>query len=697
MALKNKNCVVHKNNALIYCSVFLIVLIYSNSLCGEWHFDDIPNIVLNQDIQAKNFTTQIIEKIFSLGFHNFSRPLSSFTFSLNYLLSDYHTFSYHLVNLCLHIFTFLLLVETITLFYKTPFVDTNPQKTNNYRAIAILTALLWAINPVQTQAVTYIVQRMALLAAFFYLAGIFFYLKFRLSNNKYWRIIFTTFVLVSYFFAYNSKENSVTLPCSIIIIELLFFQNDSSWRKYNRLIISILILTATAFILSFLFLEHNSINAVSGYQSRSFSLHERMLSETRIIIFYISQLLLPLPHRLSIAHDITLSQSLINPITGLYSIITIILLIGSAVCLLKKFPIYSFSIFFFFLNHLIESTIIPLELIFEHRNYLPSMFFFWPLTVFFFTTTKRIQSKKSVYLVINGTLFATIVFLSFSTYTRNETWKTEISLWTDAQQKAPESARPVFYLGVAAYNRGDVQEALKLYNNALNLTAPSPQLFKSLTHKNIADLNLEIKQINLAIEHYKKSLQLDPSNTYCLFMLAYCHYLQNDYEKSKSLLEELILMGKAADKTHGLLGKIYLLTGKPKKAIKHLNLSLQGKSGDTAVSIDLAQSFLLTKKHKQTLAILSNLESNGIQNSTTLLLKIVSLHILDKKNAATIETNFLIDRFSLSDIMASIQATTENIRKTNNNEDLLKTIKNIKRQITSQTLSTPPQKHEISQ
>ena len=110
-----------------------------------------------------------------------------------------------------------------------------------------------------------------------------------------------------------------------------------------------------------------------------FTLKERLLTEPRIIIYYLSEIFYPMASRLSLVHDIKISTSFFKPWTTIPAILAIISLLGIGLSQAIKRPIIAFAIFFYFINHIIESTILPLELIFEHRNYLPSFFLFFPV------------------------------------------------------------------------------------------------------------------------------------------------------------------------------------------------------------------------------------------------------------------------------------------------------------------------------
>ena len=226
----------------------------------------------------------------------------------------------------------------------------------------------------------------------------YFYLKGRTSANRLSRIAYYFFCFVVAILAFGSKENAAMLPISIFFFDLFIIQGLTKENiKKNSLAFLILILIPFALALV---LKSPSIfstkHLFSGYENRAFTLFERLLTEPRIIIFYITLLLYPMPDRLCIAHDISISHSLINPPTTIIAIFTILAILGVAIIKSKRYPLISYCIIFFFLNHIIESTIFPLELIFEHRNYIPSMLLFVPITILIARGIRFFSYKRSM-------------------------------------------------------------------------------------------------------------------------------------------------------------------------------------------------------------------------------------------------------------------------------------------------------------
>ena len=328
------------------------------------------------------------------------------------------------------------------------------------------------INPIQTQAVTYIVQRMTLLAAFFFITGIYCYLLARLTGSGRQRILMFICCAACFLLSMAAKENAALLPLTIIVIEAIFFQNLGN-PQARRKVLSFLAVggVAVAILSGSIFLKGDWLSVFSGYGDRYFTPTERLMTQPRVLIFYLSLIFCPLPGRLSIDHDFEVSTSLLHPWTTLPAIVLTIAVIVGALFQARKRPLLSFAALFFFLNHLVESSIIPLELVFEHRNYLPSMFLFVPVAEGTFCLLNRFRGNQPIlYRSLIGLVICLMISFGWGTYVRNKVWQTEVSLWTDANHKAPMLHRPLHNLAMARYDKtGQLEKALELYQKAAQL------------------------------------------------------------------------------------------------------------------------------------------------------------------------------------------------------------------------------------
>jgi len=526
--------------------LFFILLFtcYFNSFHCDWHLDDIQNILLNPPLHLTDLSNGSLKQTFFAypgQPEKLLRPVTNFSFALNWFFGQDNVLGYHIINFTIHFLATLFLYQTCLLLLGTP--RFGKQYQDNKFFIAALAAVLWSINPIQTQAVTYIVQRAAALSALFSIIGIWFYLKARLSASRRLHIFFYLGIVISFLLAIGSKENAVLFPASLLLIEFLFFQKNIRFNTQTVLFL----LTAIGLVLALTFMlgEKNFfVNILNSYQDRSFSLWQRLLTQPRIIIFYISLLLYPSPLRLSIEHDVQISTSLISPPTTLAAILFLALLAASSLLLYKRHPLFSFAILFFLLNHLVESTIIALELIFEHRNYLPSLFFFLPIAALISSIIKKYRyNNRTIYWIVCTGTASLIVLLSLATILRNMAWQTDTALWADALTKAPQSSRPYINLGYNLQYEGNLQQAFDLYQRSFNKYSATPWKDKVRANNGMGNILMRIgryEQAALLFDKASGSAQNKSLSMYtdALILRSKALWLDGQQKQAFNLLEK---------------------------------------------------------------------------------------------------------------------------------------------------------------
>ena len=525
---------------------------YSNSYHAGWHFDDLPNILNNAGLHIRNLRPETLAATLYSNPKNpyesakkMYRPVPCLTFALNWYIGKDDPFGYHVVNIGLHILTSFLLYLFIQALYTSPRLRQASLKEK--QLVPILATLLWALNPIHTQAVTYIVQRMAVLAAFFYLLGLYLFIRARLAKELRTRLAGYGACLLCYVLAIGSKENTIVLPISLVLIEFAFFQ-DLHRKKIKYAFMGLFALSVISLLVFgiLLFLRGNAFAIVRGYDFRPFSMSQRLLTEMRVVVYYITQIFYPVPGRLSIAHDVPISTSLLHPWTTLPAGIFLLSLAATGAASLAKYPLVGFSLLFFLINHVIESSIIPLELIFEHRNYLPSFFMFIPVALGLQRVLDhydRHDSRNVLRFVFCCFAVFLVIGYGMSTFIRNRVWATEKSLWEDAAIKAPMSARPLTNLAWdMAYGENahpqHYDNALVLYKRSLDLYQPSKGMNSSILN-NMAGLQYKKGQYDAAVELLRTSLRLKPSNTKSRYDLASVYVTLgkwNDAEKTMASL-----------------------------------------------------------------------------------------------------------------------------------------------------------------
>lgn len=552
--------------------VFLLV-IYANSFQGAFQFDDKINIVENKNIFLESLDwTQIKGTFYGVDGRQINRPLAFLTFGLNFYIHKLDVFGYHVVNFVIHylaaVFLFLFIYRTLNL----------PKLRQDYGhisySIALLSTILWATSPVQVTAVTYIVQRMASMAGLFYILSMFFYLKGR-TADKTWRIIlYWVLCTASALMSFGSKENAVLLPISIWLYDLLLIQGVTR----ENLIKNVKILAPLVFVfavIGFWYVDIEHYISGDAYAHRPFTLAERLLTEPRIIVFYITLLLYPVSSRLTLIHDIQVSTSLFSPWSTLPAIVLILFFLVVAVYLSRKRPFLSFCILFFFLNHAIEGSFLALELIYEHRNYIPSMFFFAPLVIFILFVIDYFSYRKTIQFIIFAVITFLLVAQGHTVFMRNRLFSHPVLLWTDNVEKTPSLSRTYNNLGAAYWDLGQYEKAYEQYLKAQSLDRQTNFSNRGVTLYNLGMYHLNItKQYDMALKSFLEAIEIYPGFWPSYHDAAVCFIRKGDLaEAGRRLVNALSLWPDNAEMRH-TLGFVLLKLGQYDEAIKQASRAL---------------------------------------------------------------------------------------------------------------------------
>jgi hypothetical protein len=436
----------------------LTFVIYSNTLSVPFVFDDRTNITANPAIRITGLT---FENLFNSAFESSmpTRPLANVSLALNYYFHEYELPGYHIVNIVIHAVTGILLYFLFVMTLRTPAL----KRTFVMPGImAFSAAVIWLAHPLQTQSVTYVVQRMNSIATMFYLLAMLLYVIARLSTTKRLKIFFFIGCILSGLAGFGSKEIVMTLPFFILLYEFYFFQDlDVNWFKSRAFAIGAMLTILGAVILA----VYKLGSIASGYDGRQFTMAQRLLTEPRVVIFHISQLFFPVPARLNLFHDFPISVSIVQPLTTIFSVTALAALLGLAVRFARRRRLLSFCILWYLGNLVLESSVFPLEIIFEHRNYLPSTFFCLIFSCLVIQGLSFIRFKALAPVI----LLLILMTFSYWTYERNNVWGDEETLLIDCLEKAPNVARTQASLGYVLMWQWRLDEAMQRFQIALGL------------------------------------------------------------------------------------------------------------------------------------------------------------------------------------------------------------------------------------
>ena len=519
--------------------LILLLIIYSNSFHAPFHYDDFLNITDNPNIHLRDFSLDSLKNILygkNLNQTYDTRPLSYLTFALNYYISRNNTFGYHIVNFTIHFFSSILLflLIHITLKLQSPAKDS----LKTIYPVALLSTCFWASHPIQVTAVTYIVQRMASMSAMFYILSMLFFIFFRVTAGTRRKGIWFSLSVFAGIFALAGKENALMLPVSIFLYDVIIIQGLPQEKIKKNILIFLVILTSMMIFGSLLSSPSSVLN---GYKIRYFSLMERLLTEPRVILFYISLLLYPVSSRFTLLHDIEISRDLLSPWSTLPSIALLCSLLFIGAYSSRKHPVIGFGILFFLINHLIEGTFLPLELIYEHRNYLPSIFFFLIFAIMLSRPIAHLSKTRSMRILF---LIAGIILLaaqSHTTYLRNNLFLSGVRLWQDNSRKAPNLSTPLLNLGRSLWELGRWEESIRMLEKAehLNRFNNKIQHRTLLFNKALHDAYIT-RQYTKARSAFEEALRINNGSPYIWAELSRIHMILGDRQKATNLVKHAL-------------------------------------------------------------------------------------------------------------------------------------------------------------
>ena len=580
-----------RHGFVIISLAILIALLYGNSLHNSWHFDDYKNIVNNSNVHLSDLSWGGIEKSFEgIPGESIHRPLSYFTFALNYYAGRLDVFGYHLVNICIHYLT------AISLFFLLHGILNLPRLRSDYgeraSAIAFLSAVLWAVHPIQVTAVTYIVQRMTSLCAFFYVTAMFLYIRARTAGSWGKALLYGGLCLLAAICSLAAKENAVMLPLAIFLLDLLLIQGISP-ESLNRNFIFVILPFLLVLIILFFFT--NLPGLIGGYSQRPFTLEERVMTEPRIVLFYVSLLLYPATSRLTLLHDVELSTSLLHPWTTGPAIAAVLGGIILAVWLARRKPLVSFCLFFFFLNHIVESTVLPLELIYEHRNYLPSLFLFTPVAMGAVYIFQRFAEKAAVQAGGGIALAVALILMGTTVSARNHVFLDEISLWSENVEKSPRLQRPHHNLGVAYLAAGRLAEGRDQLIKALQARDVSGLHNKSHSWFYLGQYYRLAGADDEAIKHFRQALHVAPYNPEPYQAMAEIMMKRNDLVSAEAHIGKALTLKPREGAYHLTYAEIMLRKRWPDAAIAEAKRAIEGR-GDQKRAYELLAAAYAEKK-----------------------------------------------------------------------------------------------------
>ena len=569
------NKITHK--FLIFFIILLGILLYSNIVNAPFIFDDHRYIRQNELV------------------HNFDKAISNFrdnryltllSFSINYLIGGFDTSGYHFLNNAIHIINALLVYVLIYQTFRTPHMA---NFGNSAYFAALFGSLLFVCHPVQTQAVTYIVQRAASLATMFYLLSLNMYIAWRLqlgSSPQRKNLLVYFFYGLSLFSAIcamKTKEIAFTLPFMIALYEFCFFSKEELGLKALRIkrILLLLPFFFTSLIIPLSMITKKPLEGIVqnldiiSKEASDISRLEYLMTQFSVIVTYLKLLVFPVD--LNFDYEYPVYNSFFEP-RVLFSFFILVSLISAGVYsfhLSKRkisvgnrriLRLAAFGIFWFFIALSVESSVMPItDVIVEHRMYLPSVGFILAFTSFMTLIPISTYIKSTA-------LIGIIILLSIATYNRNMLWNDPQLLWEDVIEKAPNNARAYNNLGVIFKQQGKFEMAINQFEKSLTIKQTHPSVYF-----NLGDVEYRLGNYAPAEAHLKTSLTMNPESRLRLDILnklGRTYSAMGRTDEAIELFEQAIIKYPSALPLYNNLSVQYAKLGKIDLAINLLEKGL---------------------------------------------------------------------------------------------------------------------------
>lgn len=354
---------------LALLAVGLALLCFAPGLNGGFVFDDGANIQQNIALHVDKLDGEtLMRAAYSFQPGSGSRPLAMLTFALDYWRGGLDASVFKVTNLLIHCATMLalmLFLRRLLILLEWPL--------RNAENMAVLLAMLWAVHPLQVSAVLYVVQRMQTLVTLFMVLAMWAYLAMRQAQLQGGRSRqYGVLVVLFWALGLASKEDAALFPLYVLALELTVLRFAAKSPRLAATLRKGYLFATLAGVIVYVAVILPNYWQWGAYPGRDFSSFERLLTQARVLVMYLGQMLFPLPSHLPFFYDdLVVSRGLLYPVSTLPALLALAGLLGWAWCWRHSRPMFAFGIFLFFSGHFMTSNVLNLELAFEHRNQLP--------------------------------------------------------------------------------------------------------------------------------------------------------------------------------------------------------------------------------------------------------------------------------------------------------------------------------------
>jgi tetratricopeptide (TPR) repeat protein len=536
---------------------FLLVLAgllaYGNSFTGAFLFDDMGSITENPTIQRLWPIWQCLSPLRHGGLTVEGRPLINLSLAINYALGGYNVWGYHALNLTVHILAGLTLLGILRRTLRQPVLRGRFGAVADELALAA--AVLWTVHPLQTESVTYVIQRTESIMGLFYLLTLYCFIRGADSQRSaFWYGLSITACALGM----ASKEVMVSAPLMVLLYDRAFLSNSfcEAWRRRWPLYLG---LASTWILLGFVLasgqLAATSINA----QRLGLSWWQYLAIQPRVILYYLRLCVWPSP--LTLQHEWPIDKTWLSILPP---VVAVVVLVAASVWAWRTTPVWGFVGAWFFVILAPSSSIVPLlSPMYEHRMYLSLAAVVSLVAVGLYS----LMGRRSL------VVFALMAIgLGFLTWQRNQDYRSEVIFWQDAAAKFPDSPFAHYSLGVALGRAGRLQEAIAEYREALRLRPDYAD-----AHNNLGVALAKVGAVQEAFEHYEQVLRMKPDNAEAHYNWGNALVRLGGAQEAIGHYQQAVQINPNFAEAHNNLGIALGTMGAMQEAIEHWQLAVRIK------------------------------------------------------------------------------------------------------------------------
>jgi tetratricopeptide (TPR) repeat protein len=549
---------------LILLIIFATSLVYSNSLRGDFLYDDLYDIIENTSIQK----LLPLKEVFMINrggkLNILNRPVVNLSFAISYAMGGMKPFYFHLMNLVIHIFSGLALLGIVRRALTLP--NLRSLYGDNIPLISLLIAIIWTIHPLQTESVTYMTQRFESLMGCFSLVSL--YCAIRVGDSEHplrWSLLSACSCLL----ALLSKEVAASIPLLILLFDRAFMAGSfkEAWRSRRPLYLGLLVAWCC-----FAWVQ---LQAQGRAQWAGFGLPmpwwRYALSQPGVILHYLR--LAIWPHPLCIDYMWRPAKTLAAILPG--TLVIGGLFLGTVFALFRK-PGLGFLGAAFFLILAPTSSFMPLaDLAVEHRMYLPLAPVVAALVLGCYQLILLLQKQQWIPWVrtrplVLGVVAMALATLGMLTYLRNVDYLSQFNIWGDTVRKAPTNPRGHLNYGSALKNKGFIDEAIIEYEKAIQLAPRIP-----MAYTNLGAIYSERGEFDVSLKYLTKAIDLAPENANYVRNLGVVLVKKKLYDDALICFERAVKLSDDYAPGYASMGEVYFIKNNYIKSITNFHKAIE--------------------------------------------------------------------------------------------------------------------------